>query len=101
MKAGQRATERIYDRSWPPTEGHNHAEDANPDLGRHLRGMGDARSGPQLSRESGPDFMMLMSSSEYGVLLINEFVIQRLSFGFLMRQSGDRISDVCGTRAEL
>jgi len=29
-------------------------------VGDH-RGMGDARSGPQLSGESGPDFMMLMS----------------------------------------
>jgi hypothetical protein len=32
--------------------------------------------------ESGPDFMMLMSSREYEGLLINEFVIQRSSFGF-------------------
>jgi hypothetical protein len=31
--------------------------------------------------ESGPDFMVLMSSREYEGLLINEFVIQRSSFG--------------------
>jgi hypothetical protein len=43
-------------------------------VGGH-RGMGDARSGPQLSGEGGADFVMLMNSREYEVLLINEFVI--------------------------
>jgi len=43
-------------------------------VGSH-RGMGDARSGPQLSGESGPDFMLVMRSREYACLLANEFVI--------------------------
>ena len=70
-----RQATRISDRSWPPTEGHNHAEDANPDLGRGPSGDGGRKVGAAALWESGPDFMMLMNSREYEALLINEFVI--------------------------